>query len=45
MLRDAHTEIYASEPEALRSFIRDKLRFPSTDGRKPLRDHHYGGFS
>lgn len=31
MIRGAHTMFYTSEPEALRAFIRDKLRFPYTD--------------
>jgi catechol 2,3-dioxygenase-like lactoylglutathione lyase family enzyme len=31
MIRGVHTMFYSSEPEALRAFIRDKLRFPSTD--------------
>ncbi len=31
MIRGVHTMFYSSEPEALRAFIRDKLRFPYTD--------------
>lgn len=31
MIRGVHTMFYSSEPEALRAFLRDKLRFPSTD--------------
>lgn len=31
MIRGAHTMFYTSEPEALRAFIRDKLRFPYTN--------------
>src|SRR5687767_3478635 len=31
MIRGAHTMFYTSEPEALRAFLRDKLRFPFTD--------------
>lgn len=31
MIKGVHTMFYTSEPEALRSFIRDKLRFPFTD--------------
>lgn len=31
MIRGVHTMFYTSEPEALRAFIRDKLRFPYTD--------------
>lgn len=31
MIRGVHTMFYSSEPEALRSFIRDKLGFPATD--------------
>ena len=31
MIRSVHTMFYSSEPEALRAFLRDKLRFPSTD--------------
>ena len=31
MIRGVHTMFYSSEPEALRVFLRDKLRFPFTD--------------
>jgi catechol 2,3-dioxygenase-like lactoylglutathione lyase family enzyme len=31
MIRGVHTMFYSSEPEALRAFLRDKLRFPFTD--------------
>jgi hypothetical protein len=31
MITGVHTMFYSSEPEALRAFLRDKLRFPSTD--------------
>ena len=31
MITGVHTMFYSSEPEALRSFIRDKLGFPATD--------------
>jgi hypothetical protein len=31
MIRGVHTMFYSSRPEALRAFIRDKLRFPATD--------------
>ena len=31
MIQGVHTMFYSSEPEALREFIRDKLRFPFTD--------------
>jgi hypothetical protein len=31
MITGAHTMFYTSEPEALRGFLRDKLRFPYTD--------------
>jgi catechol 2,3-dioxygenase-like lactoylglutathione lyase family enzyme len=31
MIRGVHTMFYSSEPEALRAFLRDKLRFPYTD--------------
>jgi len=31
MIRGVHTMFYTSEPEALRAFLRDKLRFPYTD--------------
>jgi catechol 2,3-dioxygenase-like lactoylglutathione lyase family enzyme len=31
MIKGVHTMFYTSEPEALRAFIRDKLRFPCTD--------------
>jgi catechol 2,3-dioxygenase-like lactoylglutathione lyase family enzyme len=31
MIRGVHTMFYSSEPEALRAFLRDKLRFPCTD--------------
>lgn len=31
MIRGVHTMFYTSEPEALRSFIRDKLGFSYTD--------------
>ena len=31
MIRGVHTMFYSSEPEALRAFIRDKLRFSFTD--------------
>jgi len=28
MIQGVHAMFYSSEPEALRTFIRDKLRFP-----------------
>jgi catechol 2,3-dioxygenase-like lactoylglutathione lyase family enzyme len=31
MIKGVHTMFYSSEPEALRDFIRDKLRFSFTD--------------
>ena len=31
MIKGVHTMFYPSEPEALRAFLRDKLRFPATD--------------
>ena len=31
MINGVHTMFYSSEPEALREFLRDKLRFPHTD--------------
>ncbi len=31
MIRGVHTMFYSSEPEALRAFLRDKLRLPYTD--------------
>src|SRR6266540_2767421 len=31
MIRGVHTMFYSSQPEELRAFIRDKLRFPYTD--------------
>lgn len=31
MIRGVHTMFYSSEPEALRAFLRDKLKFPYTD--------------
>jgi predicted enzyme related to lactoylglutathione lyase len=31
MIRGVHTMFYSSQPEALRAFLRDKLRFPCTD--------------
>ena len=31
MIKGVHTMLYSSEPETLRAFIRDKLRFPATD--------------
>ena len=31
MIRGVHAMFYSSEPEALRAFVRDKLRFPYTD--------------
>jgi len=31
MIKGVHTMFYTSEPEALRAFLRDKLRFPFTD--------------
>jgi catechol 2,3-dioxygenase-like lactoylglutathione lyase family enzyme len=31
MITGVHTMFYSSEPEATRAFLRDKLRFPSTD--------------
>src|SRR5438128_27278 len=31
MIKGVHTMFYSSEPEELRAFIRDKLRFPCTD--------------
>jgi hypothetical protein len=30
MITSVHTMFYTSEPEALRAFLRDKLRFPHT---------------
>ena len=31
MIKGVHTMFYTSQPEALRAFFRDKLRFPATD--------------
>ena len=31
MIKGVHTMFYSSDPEGLRAFIRDKLRFPCTD--------------
>jgi hypothetical protein len=31
MITGVHTMFYSSEPERLRAFLRDKLRFPATD--------------
>jgi catechol 2,3-dioxygenase-like lactoylglutathione lyase family enzyme len=31
MIKGVHTMFYSSEPEALRAFLRDKLRFSYTD--------------
>jgi hypothetical protein len=31
MIKGVHTMFYSSEPDELRAFIRDKLRFPCTD--------------
>lgn len=31
MIRGVHTMFYTSEPDALRTFFRDKLGFPATD--------------
>jgi predicted enzyme related to lactoylglutathione lyase len=31
MIKGVHTMFYSSEPEALRAFIRDKLKFPFSD--------------
>lgn len=31
MIRGVHTMFYTSQPEELRAFLRDKLRFPFTD--------------
>lgn len=31
MITGVHTMFYTSQPEALRAFIRDKLKFPCTD--------------
>ena len=31
MIKGVHTMFYTSQPEALRAFLRDKLRFPATD--------------
>ena len=31
MIRGVHTMFYSSEPEALRAFLRDKLKFPYSD--------------
>jgi len=31
MIRGAHAMFYSAEPEALRTFLRDKLGFPATD--------------
>src|SRR5205814_1493706 len=31
MIRGVHTMFYSSQPEELRAFLRDKLRFPFTD--------------
>jgi hypothetical protein len=31
MIKGVHTMFYTSQPEELRAFLRDKLRFPATD--------------
>src|SRR5438105_6264022 len=31
MIKGVHTMFYSSKPEALRAFLRDKLRFPASD--------------
>src|SRR5947209_14947825 len=31
MIKGVHTMFYSSQPEALRAFLRDKLKFPATD--------------
>jgi len=31
MIKGVHTMFYSSKPEALRAFLRDKLKFPYTD--------------
>lgn len=31
MIRGVHTMFYTSQPEEMRAFLRDRLRFPSTD--------------
>ena len=31
MIKGVHTMFYSSQPDALRAFIRDKLKFPFTD--------------
>jgi predicted enzyme related to lactoylglutathione lyase len=31
MIKGVHTMFYSSQPEALRAFLRDKLKFPYTD--------------
>jgi catechol 2,3-dioxygenase-like lactoylglutathione lyase family enzyme len=31
MIKGVHTMFYSSEPDALRAFLRDKLKFPFTD--------------
>ena len=31
MIKGVHTMFYTSQPEALRAFFRDKLRFPASD--------------
>ena len=31
MIRGVHAMFYTSEPDALRTFLRDKLGFPATD--------------
>ncbi|MBI1850160.1 MAG: VOC family protein [Planctomycetes bacterium] len=31
MIKGVHTMFYSSKPDALRAFLRDKLRFPFTD--------------
>ncbi len=31
MIKGVHTMFYSSQPQELRAFIRDKLRFPCTD--------------
>jgi catechol 2,3-dioxygenase-like lactoylglutathione lyase family enzyme len=31
MIKGVHTMFYSSQPEDLRAFFRDKLRFPATD--------------
>jgi hypothetical protein len=31
MIKGVHTMFYSSKPEEFRAFVRDKLRFPSTD--------------